>query len=156
MDVYNTLRKHRFFRSLTREQIRELADITQEETYKSGSVLFKEGEPAEGLYLLLEGVIQLYFSVEMEHLPGRGKELMFKEVRPGELVGISALINPYTLTSTARTPEPCRVLKIDASTLLRWCQEDSDFAQGFDQTIAEAAMQRLRATRQQLAAAYVR
>ena len=41
------LRKYPFFGSLDDSQLRELAMLAEEETYKSGEVIFQEGGPAD-------------------------------------------------------------------------------------------------------------
>ena len=44
----------------TDEQLAELIDAGQEVAFAAGDELFREGEPADYLWILLEGSIELY------------------------------------------------------------------------------------------------
>jgi CRP-like cAMP-binding protein len=142
------------FTVLDAKQIQHIAQIAKEESYQEGTILFREGEYARDLYLLLKGGVELFFTVEVEHRPELRKEFIFRGIKPGELFGISALIEPYVLTATARFTRNSQVIKIDARTLLEWCTQDPRLAYGLIQRVAEAAIRRLNDTRLQLAAAW--
>ncbi len=53
------LRKVSAFEELSDSQLQKLADLCGEETCAAGTTLFKEGDPAEQLYVLREGRIAL-------------------------------------------------------------------------------------------------
>lgn len=148
------LRNYPIFSVLDSKQIKFIAEIAEEEVYQQGTVLFREGETAEALYLLLKGGVELFFTVEVEQRPELRKELFFREVKPGELFGISALIEPYVLTATSRFTRDSHVIRINARTLLDWCAQDPGLAYALIQRVAEAAIKRLNDTRLQLAAAW--
>lgn len=147
------LKKYKIFSVLNPDQLRHLADLAEEVSYESGDVLFYEGDKADALYVLVEGLIELYYSIDVEYRPELHKELKFREINPGELFSISALIEPYVLTSSARAVEPSRMIKINAAQLLEWCNEDFDLANALKRQVASAAIVRLQATREQLGAA---
>jgi CRP/FNR family cyclic AMP-dependent transcriptional regulator len=148
------LRRYPFFSFLKTAQLKKVAQIAKEETYGRGAILFKENEPAETFFILLKGSIELYFTVEVEYHPELRKELKFRVIYPGESFGISAFIQPHVLTSSARATEPSRVIKIEAEPVLVMCQEDEKLAYELIYRVAKAAMDRLNATRLQLAAAW--
>lgn len=135
------------------EQLGEVAMIAEEMELPRNTILFAGGEKAEALYLLEKGGIDLHYVVVDKHLPELRKDFHIGTVNPGEMLGISALIEPYELTSTAVTATPCTVLKIDASGLHQRCEKDHDLAYGLQKQIAKTAMERLHATRILLAAA---
>jgi CRP-like cAMP-binding protein len=148
------LSRYPFFKFLSPAQLKKIAKIAKEESYKRGDILFRQNDRAEAFYILLVGSIELYFLVEVEYHPELRKELRFRVIYPGESFGISAFIEPHILTSSARAIEPSRVIQIEAAPLLEMCQKDDNLAYALIYQVAKAAMDRLNATRLQLAAAW--
>lgn len=147
------LKKYKIFSVLNPDQLRHIAELSEEVSCESGDILFHEGDRADALYVLVEGLIELYYTVDVEYRPELHKELMFREIHPGELFSISALIEPYKLTASARAVKPSRMIKIHAAQLLKWCEEDLDLANAIMRQVASAAITRLQATREQLGSA---
>ncbi|HEX6303490.1 MAG TPA: cyclic nucleotide-binding domain-containing protein [Anaerolineales bacterium] len=147
------LRYYPLFSIFNPEQLKNIAQIAEEATFGRGVIIFQEGGPAEAVFILLRGSVELYFTVEVEYKPELRKELFFDVIKPGEVFGISALIQPNGLTATARVAHPSRVVRIDAGALLALCEQDDEAAFQLMHRVAQAAMERLRATRLQLGAA---
>ncbi|MEN6393655.1 MAG: cyclic nucleotide-binding domain-containing protein [Anaerolineaceae bacterium] len=141
------LRRYPFFGSLTSEQLKQIAMISDEVILDSGVTVLEQGKPAEDIYLLVEGGVDVFFVVD------QGKEFFVTEINPGEPFGISAMVEPYILTTTVRTSKPSRVIKISAKDLQNACQQDKDLAIAVYHQIAKSAIERLNATRIQLVAA---
>jgi CRP-like cAMP-binding protein len=148
------LRLYPFFGHLDDAQLRELAMIAEEVPFKSGEIVFREGDPAEYLYFLLEGCIDLYFTLAGAEHAAPEKGIPVGEINPGEPFGISALIEPHLLTATALTAGPGRMLTIDGAALRALMQKDRRMAYQLTHQAARAAIGRLHATRVQLAAAW--
>lgn len=148
------LRRYPFFAHLGEAQLQAIAMLAQEITVETGTTILEENNPADAFYLLLEGNIDLYYTVKESYKPELQKEVVVGEVNPGEPFGISALIEPYRFTSTARTSADSRVIGIDAQALRELLEKDQSLAYQIFKKIARAAMERLSATRVQLAAAY--
>ncbi|MCC7353464.1 MAG: cyclic nucleotide-binding domain-containing protein [Anaerolineae bacterium] len=147
------LRRYPFFALLDDPHQKAIAMITDEVSFANREVIFKENQPAQALYLLLEGSIDLYFTVEEEYRPELRKEFVVGEINPGEPFAISALIEPYVLTSSARAANASRVLKIDAAALRALCEVDCRLGYTLMKHAAKAALERLHFTHVQLAAA---
>jgi CRP/FNR family transcriptional regulator, cyclic AMP receptor protein len=147
------LRRYPFFGTLHDEQLRQVAMIAEEETYDQGKILLKEKAPADDLYLLIKGSVDLLFTVDEEYHPDRHKEFIVGEINPGELFGISALIEPHRYTSMARAASPVQVIHIDGGALRKRCADDPSLACHLFAQVAKLALERLNATRVQLAAA---
>lgn len=147
------LRRYKFFGPLNESQLKAIAMNSQEESYASGTIIFEEGQKANDLYLLIDGSMELYFSIEPESKSEARKDFHVGDINPGEIFGISALIEPYTLTLSTRTRSPSRVIRIKAEALRSLCYEDSKMGCVFLKQVSKAAMERLNATRIQLAAA---
>jgi CRP-like cAMP-binding protein len=143
-----------FFEFLTPPQIKAIAGISNEVSYDSGSYIFREKEYARELCILVQGSVDLFFTVDVEYHPELHKELLFSEIGPGEMFGISALVDPHILTSSARASKPCQVIKIDRKELQALCDQDKQFANGLMHQVAKTSLERLNATRLQLAAVW--
>lgn len=93
--------------------------------------------------------------VTTENDPYYKQDYYISEFNPGEIFGISALIEPYKYTATLRVDKPSHVFEIGASDLRTLCDKDPKLAYGLMQAVAKAAIERLEATRIQLIAARV-
>jgi CRP-like cAMP-binding protein len=147
------LRLYPFFGFLSHEQLREVAMITDTVTLAADKVLFHMDEKATALYLLREGRIDLHYIVNDEHDPRLRKDFVVGTVNPGDLLGISAVVPPHKMMSSAVTLEPCVLLRIDAEKLRELSQADSKFAYDLQRQVAQALKERLQGTRVWLAAA---
>jgi CRP-like cAMP-binding protein len=148
------LHHYPFFEFLTPAQLKAIARLAKEETVESGTIIFREHERADWLCILVKGNVDLFFTIEVEYHPELRKELLFGTINPGELFGISALIEPHILTSSARAAKSSQVIKIEAPGLLALCEKDERIAYGLARQVAKTTMQRLNATRLQLATAW--
>jgi CRP-like cAMP-binding protein len=147
------LRRYPFFGFLDEHQLKAVAMIAQEVALERGEVLFEIEQPAEALYLLTEGTIELYYVVADELDPKLRKEFYISDIGPGEVFGISALIEPYVYTSTGRVADPGHVIKVEGAGLRALCELDCKLGYGLMRQLAKAALERLHDTRVQLIAA---
>jgi CRP-like cAMP-binding protein len=123
--------------------------VTEEMRVDAGKELFLEGQPVEALYLLVEGSVDLYYAAS-----GDPKDqFLVGEINPGEPFAISAMIEPYTFTATARVAAPSRVLKINAKALRALCEVDCKMGYALVKQVAAMSIERLHFARVQLAAA---
>ena len=146
-------RRYPFFSELDADKLKQISMISEELSFPSNSIIFQEGKSAEALFILVEGSIDLLFEIDYEK-PKKNKKIVIGEINPGEPFGISALIEPYLHTSTARTALECKVIKIQAEQLRNLCQSDNKIACCLMREVAKSALHRLATTRIQLAAAY--
>ncbi len=147
------LRRYPFFGGLNDEQLKALAMIADELDYHAGETLFETDQAAAALHLLLTGNVELYHVVSDRSDPGLRKEFYVTDINPGEIVGISALVEPHRYTATARVVSPSCLLKIDAVALRALCDTDASMSALLMRRIARVAMERLHDTRVQLVAA---
>jgi CRP-like cAMP-binding protein len=148
------LRRYPFFSTFSPENLSNIAMITEEIQVANGSTLFEEKQPAGFLYFLIDGGIDLTYKSEEEFHPKTKKVFPVGEVNPGEVFGVSAVIEPYQYNASASANLDSKVLKIDAAGLSQLMQEDADMGYALMRQIAKATMERLTNTRVQLAAAW--
>jgi len=93
-------------KGLTPEGIDEVAAIATEKRQKRGESIFREGEPGDKLYLIIEGKVRISRTV-----PGIGEEAL-AVLGPGEAFGEMSLIDDFPRSADALVHESCRLLEI--------------------------------------------
>ena len=101
-----------------------------------GSILFKEGDDGEHLYVIVEGKIKLGTS------SGDGRENLLSILGPGEMFGELSLFDPGPRTSSATAVTDAKVLSLSHGKVIPWLKQNPDVAL---QLLARLA-QRLRRT----------
>ena len=147
------LRRYPFFSFMTHEQMREVAMITDEMEAAEGETLFHIDDPADACYMIVNGAVDLHYVVIDEHEPDLRKDFMVGSVNPGELLGVSAVVEPYEYTVSAVAIEDAKLLKTDAEALRELCENDLELAHGLQRQIAKETLAKLHSARVQLAAA---
>jgi CRP-like cAMP-binding protein len=146
------LRRFPFFGKFNDEQLKEIAMIAEMVSVNKDVVLFEECGPADIFYLLLEGGVELYYKAEEQYKSN--KELSVGDINPGEVLAISAMIEPYVLNASARTAQPSSFIKINAVALRELLEKEPRMGFIFMRQLNKALMERLTYTRVQLAAAW--
>ena len=140
------LRRYPFFAMLNDEQLKAVAMIAEEKAYPKGVLLVKENAPANRFMLLLEGDVDLIYSGGGE---GAICNALVGSIAPGEVLGVSSLIEPYTFISSARTNLPAKVVEIDGTAL----RDLMKLGYALMCNTAAAVLERLKYTQVELAAA---
>jgi len=148
------LRQYPFFHSLSDAELRAIAMIAEEESVESGATLFHKGEPADTLYFLQSGHIELYYTQDGGAATDIAKSILVGEINIGEPFSISALIEPHILTSTAYAARASKIIKIDAKALRALFEKNTHMAYLLTYQATKASIERLYSTRVQLAAAW--
>lgn len=148
------LRRYPFFSSLSEAQLIKIAMISNEVDCKKGEILLMENQPANTLYLLINGSVDLHIISEEEYRPSQHKEFTVGEINPGEIFGISAMTEQLLYDSTARTSRDSQIINIDAVALRALMKDDLVLANLLLVQTIRGLKERLRSTRVQLAAAW--
>ncbi|MCP9815794.1 cyclic nucleotide-binding domain-containing protein [Synechococcus sp. GreenBA-s] len=99
--------------------VQAFTDASSVRDLQAGATLFREGDPGERLYGLLEGVI------ELREARGSAAE----RITAGHVFGAAALVTGgHRRQATAVALEPCRLLELDRETFLFAVQETPMFA----------------------------
>jgi CRP/FNR family transcriptional regulator, cyclic AMP receptor protein len=144
------LRRYPFFASLDEKQLEAIAEISQEKSHPKGTLLVKENTNATILALLMEGDIDLIFSGGGE---GAISNALVGSIAPGEVYGVSSLIEPYRYTATAKATLPVKVIEVDGLALRALVEKDWKLGCIMMRNVAIAVLERLRYTQVELAAA---
>ncbi len=144
------LRRYPFFALLTDDQLKAIAMIAEEKTYPKEALLGKENTPATKLILLLEGDVDLVYSGGGE---GALSNALVGSIAPGEMLGVSSLIEPYVYISSARATVAAKVVEIDGVAVRALMQVDKSLGYALMSNVAAAVLERLKYTQVELAAA---
>jgi CRP/FNR family cyclic AMP-dependent transcriptional regulator len=144
------LRRYPFFALLTDEQLKALAIIAEEKTYPKDTLLLKENTAANKLILLIEGDVDLIYSGGSE---GAISNALVGSIAPGEMLGVSSIIEPYIYISSARATMPVKVVEIDGAAVRALMQVDKILGYVLMRNVAAAVLERLKYTEVELAAA---
>jgi CRP-like cAMP-binding protein len=98
--------------------IRQLFDASDNvEEYQPGDVIFKEGDQAHHMYVVLQGEIEL----RVDDRPvGRS--------RAGDIMGEMAIVGSHKRTATAEATSPCRLAPVTERRFVLLVQEQPYFA----------------------------
>jgi CRP-like cAMP-binding protein len=150
-----TLRRFPIFGIFNDAQLKTIAMFTNERSFNEDTILFNQNEKADALFFLIEGNIDLFQVAQEEIRPEKKKLYLVGEVNPGELFGISTVIEPYIFTAGAKAHLPSKVLEINGVELRSAMESDPGFSSNVLHQIAKQLLQRLNNNRTQLAAAWL-
>ncbi len=148
------LRRYPFFATLSDAQLKRVANQCEEVEFAENDNIFTECDPANALYLLISGGVEFIYKSEEEYHPTTTKEFNVGEVNPGEVFGLSALLEPYSLNTTARCTLNSRLICVDAAGLRGLFAQDSALGMHIMTQALRSAMERMAGLRAQLAAAW--
>lgn len=147
-EVRDMLRAHCFTRELAPHDVERIVARASVERLPAGTTLFREGEPAEDLYLVVEGRV----AIEM-FVPGRGAQIL-DTVESCETIGWSWLVAPYRWFFDARTVTDATLVRVDAHSLRDLADADPAFGYALMRQVAAVMLERMQAARMRLADVY--
>jgi CRP-like cAMP-binding protein len=109
------------FEGLTRDQLHTVGERCEIITVKRDETLFSAGEPAEHLFFVRSGRVELRFQVVYAGTPD---EYPLDTVRANGACGWSAMIPPHKYTLTACVVEDSELLRIKQTDLQYCCDAD--------------------------------
>lgn len=109
--LFDELRALYIFEGVTDDALRDLADKSEIVTFKTGDVLYKQGDPADFWWVLLEGHLEL-----MRKMSTREETVVGGLMKPGDWGGGLQAWAPVSYVASGRGGEG-RVLKVPAPVL---------------------------------------
>lgn len=107
----------RFLSTLTPAAVNAFEAMKVTTTYPSESVLFVEGEAPRGVFVLLKGRAKISIS------SASGKVMILRIAKPGEILGLHAVVSNAVFQATTETVEPCQVSFVRRDDFLRFLRE---------------------------------
>lgn len=127
------LRRVPIFRMLEGDDIHHLADLASEIAYPAGSSIFREDEPGDALYIIVEGQVRIF--------RGQGEEAHTQAtLGPADYFGEIAILDGSPRSNTAEATEVVTVLRLSAADFRLAIEENPAIAFG----VFQALLQRYR------------
>jgi len=140
MKSHSDLSVFPFFSGLSRDRLAEIEAFSIVQTLEKGAIVFHSNEPARNLYGLIQGDVDLsilfkeeiitkeikhegYISANVKNLE---KPIIIEKVKPYDIFGWSALVEPERMTATAKCASDCKIVLIPASDLKRIFNNDPE------------------------------
>ena len=103
------LKKTELFKTLSESQLNILLSHSSVESFPEGKTIFRQGDEANHLYILVDGMVNL--SVKT----GEKFDFLTSKIeKEGAAFGIPSLIEPFRYNMTATCLKPSKVLVINA------------------------------------------
>lgn len=83
--------------------------MSEEIEIQASQVIFREGETSNGVYIVIEGKVQIYRTRQQDSSP---EDVVIAEIQPGGMFGEMALIDQTVRSCSARTSEDSKLLYI--------------------------------------------
>jgi CRP-like cAMP-binding protein len=133
------------FKGLNARQLEHLATIASAITIQKGEWLFHKGEPADRVYLIEKGAVELLIELH------EGIEIPINMIRPHNgCVGVSALVEPYRYSLSARCVQDGTLSIFKHSDIMALIEEDPDLGRIVMTNLACKLLERLNETRQEV------
>lgn len=108
------LRRISLFATLTEPILQELAIQGEEVEFGAGDWIFREGDPADALFIILNGRVDLKLVTDAS----RTTMVEISTLVDGEIAGWSVLVDPYVYRMGAVAAVPTRVVRLPGDKIL--------------------------------------
>jgi CRP-like cAMP-binding protein len=92
------------FKGVSQRVLGEIGKLSEEVVFEKDLVIFRTDEDASYIYELAEGIVDIVVSEK--------DNMHYSIMRPNEIFGWSALVEPYVYTATARCITKVKVIQI--------------------------------------------
>ncbi len=133
-DTYALLKKVPIFEKMSRRELDAVERIMYRREYRSGDVIFRQGEPGVGMYVVQHGTVSIVFEPSGEVLA---------ELRDGDFFGEIALLNETPRSATAQARTDCTLWGLFQPELLDLLGRDPRLGVKLLLPLAQIAGQRL-------------
>lgn len=121
-----------------------LSKIASQKQFKMGETIFRQGEEADGFYLIETGLVSLDYE-----LPGK-RRIEIQQLGAGEVLGWSWLTEPYKWKFGASAVENVTASFFRTADVREQCARDPKLGYVLMERIARSLIERLQATRHKL------
>lgn len=113
----HTLSKVSLFSSLEDEQLKQIASITIEKSYRKNEVIFHENDSGSALFILRSGMVKISL------VDPNGKEAILKMLYENDFFGEMSLLDGHFRSATVIAMEDCKALSIFQKDFVRFIKQ---------------------------------
>jgi len=133
--IYTVLSKIPIFKDLTNREIKAIERILHRRTYATGEIIFHEGDPGVGMYIIEEGHVNITLGKQ---------EKLLAVLSNGEFFGEIALLSETPRTATAVSVNQSKMLGFFQSDLFGLLETDPKMGNKIMHRLAQMIADRLR------------
>jgi CRP-like cAMP-binding protein len=141
--LLEAVQQHPFVKGMTPEHCATLASLARHVRYRTGEVIFHEGDEKHEFFLINSGLVALEMKVQ-------DRMLRVHTAEGGEQIGWSAVIVGRGKHFQAKALEPVDALAFDGYALLERCRSDTGFGYKIMHRLLAVVSDRLQAARLQV------
>jgi CRP/FNR family cyclic AMP-dependent transcriptional regulator len=105
VELVNLLRTIELFSGLNEDQLKKLAALFVEKTFRADDVIFEQGTVGDSFFIIQEGFVEIVV----------GEEHTLVNLGPGQIVGEMALVDRGTRSATVRAATQATVVHMMSS-----------------------------------------
>jgi CRP/FNR family transcriptional activator FtrB len=136
------VREIALFYTMSDAHFDDLIQLSYLQSFPAQVQLITEGEPADFLYILVEGAVELFGSAN-------DRETTMFVLRPVSTFNLSAVLEDAVYLMSARTLEPAKILMIPAGNVRKVMEMDPSFAHTMVMELAKRYRVVIRALKEQ-------
>lgn len=138
------IKQSAIFADLTDDELSHITEICEEQKFKSGATLFKEGEPGNRLYIIADGEVRI-----SRDIPGSGEEAL-TVLKKGACFGEMSVFDRSERSTDAIANKDCTLITITRSDFEIMLDFNRDIAYKILWSVVRMLSQRLRVTNDNL------
>ncbi|MCH7874651.1 MAG: cyclic nucleotide-binding domain-containing protein [Gemmatimonadetes bacterium] len=138
------IKESAIFADLTDDELSHITEICEEQKFKSGATLFKEGEPGNRLYIIADGEVRI-----SRDIPGSGEEAL-TVLKKGACFGEMSVFDRSERSTDAIANKDCTLITITRSDFEIMLDFNRDIAYKILWSVVRMLSQRLRVTNDNL------
>lgn len=132
------------FEGLSRREQQEIGRVLQDKSYKKGELIFRQGNPGTGLFVVMTG------SVDVQQEEEDGTILQLASAKPGEFFGELALLDDAPRTASAVAVDETSVVVFYRTDLLALSETRPRLGVKILMQLSQIVAERLRRTNRAL------
>lgn len=140
------LRRYPYFAGISEDSLRAVAMLAEEKCAPAGAQMFAEGDSADWLNIITRG------EVNIQYVLGTGEKRTVDTLVDGDILGWSALVEPYKYTAIGTAARETHLVAIQGKKLRDLCDREPMLGYRLMTQIARLLAHRLEGARVQLAA----
>lgn len=122
MTALQALRSQPYFKTLSEDELKKLVRTLIERTYDKDEIVFLEGEPSQGLYIVREGMVKVY------KLSSEGREQILAFSGAGRSFNEVAVFDGGPNPANVSASEPTTVWIVPRTAIINLIEQDPQVA----------------------------
>ena len=127
------------FGAISESALAYLLEPATEVRFAAGTWLFREGDPAQSMYVLESGRVAVMKA-------WNGEDLLLRELGTGDCIGEMALLDLFPRSASVRAVDDCIAIELSSAHLMRLYEHDLEQFALIQMNLAREMSRRLRMT----------